>query len=73
MGASRTTKGGRARCGDAHQQRGPAGARRLRKHLEGVLGWDSVYAWNQETSVRTALLAVPTRSKPCWSVTYEPR
>ena len=36
------------------------------EHLEQELGWDSVYAWNEEIpSGPTALSAAPVQSKRC--------
>ena len=35
------------------------------KHLEQVLDWESVYAWNKETFGPDGTLAGPTPRRPC--------
>ena len=35
------------------------------EHLEQVLGWDSVYAWHQETLGPDGTLGRVTRKRPC--------
>jgi type I restriction enzyme, R subunit len=42
------------------------------EHLEKALGWDSVYAWNQETFGPTGTLGRASERMWCWCGTCVP-